>query len=151
MESIIRDQIMKHLKIHNQFSEKQFGFLDVQSTVLQILVILDKWTQIIVEGGSIECIYCDFKKAFDKIPYQRLLTKVESYGIKGEILGWIKAFLSNRTHQIIVNGESSQYKNVTSGIPQGRVLNPLFFVIFINDLPDQVKPDFFLFVDDKNS
>ena len=63
------------------------------------------------------CIYCDFKKAFDKVPYQRLLKKVESYGIKGEILGWIRAFLSDRTQQVIVNGKSSEWKRVTSGIP----------------------------------
>ena len=76
-----------------------------------------------------------------------MLKKVESYGIKGEILGWIAAFLSNRT-QVTVNGESSEHKNVTSGIPQGSVLGPLLFVIFINDLPEQVKSEIFLFTDD---
>ena len=70
---------------------------------------------------------------------------MESYGIKGEILGWIKAFLTQRTQQVIVNGGASQYKDVTSGIPQGSVLGPFLFVIFMNDLPDQVKSDIFLF------
>ena len=70
-----------------------------------------------------------------------------SYGIKGKTLGWIKAFLSNRTQQIIVNGESSQYKDVISGVLQGLVLGPSLFVIFINDLPDQVQLDIFLFAD----
>ena len=73
---------------------------------------------------------------------------MESYGIKGEILGWINALLSNSTQQVIMNGESSQYKDVTSGIPQSSVLGPLLFVIFINDLSDQVKSDIFLSVDD---
>ena len=73
---------------------------------------------------------------------------MESYGIKGEILGLIKAFLSNRTQKVIVSGESSQYKGVTSEIPQGSMLGPLLFVMFINDLPDQVKSDIFLFADD---
>ena len=82
-------------------------------------------------GGVIDCIYCDFKKAFDKVPHRRLINKVESYGIKGEILGWITAFLSNRTQQVIVNGELSEFKKVTSGIPQGSVLGPLLFVIFL--------------------
>ena len=77
-----------------------------------------------------------------------MLKKVENYGIKGEILGWIAAFLSNRTQQVTVNGESSEHKNVTSGIPQGSVLGPLLFVIFINDLPEQVKSEIFLFTDD---
>ena len=66
----------------------------------------------------------------------------------GAILGWIKAFLSDRTQQVIVNGETSQCKEVTSGIPQGSRLGPLLFVIFINDLPTQVKSDLFLFADD---
>ena len=97
----------------------------------------------------IHCIYCDFKKAFDKVPPPKdLLKKVESYGIKGEILGWITAFLSNRIKQVIINGESSEYKNVTSGIPQGSLLGHLLFVIFINDLPEQVKLEIFLFIDD---
>ena len=78
MESIIRDQVMKHMKIHDLFSKKQFGFLDGWSTLLQLLVVLHKWTQIIDEGGSIDCIYCDSKKALDKVPHQRLLKKVES-------------------------------------------------------------------------
>ena len=65
------------------------------------------------EGGVMDCIYCDFKKAFDKVPHRRLINKVESYGIKGEILGWITAFLSNRTQQVTVNGESSEFKKVT--------------------------------------
>ena len=97
MESLIRDKIMNHMKRNKLFSNKQFGFLDGRSTVLQLLVVLDKWTKIIDDGGTIDCIYCDFKKAFDKVPHRRLLKKVESYGIKGEILGWIAAFLSNRT------------------------------------------------------
>ena len=148
MESLVRDQIMMHMKRNNLFSNKQFGFLDGRSTVLQLLVVLDKWTKIIDEGGSIDCVYCDFKKAFDKVPHERLLRKIEGYGIRGEILGWIRAFLSDRTQQVIVNGEASQCKDVTSGIPQGSVLGPLLFVIFINDFPSQVKSDIFLFADD---
>ena len=148
MDSLIQDQIMKHMKSNNLFSSRQYGFLDGRSTVLQLLTVLDKWTKTIDEGGSIDCTYCDFKIAFDKVPHQQLLRKIEGYGMQGEILGWIKAFLSGRTQQVIVNGELSQYKEVTSGIPQGRVIHPLQFVIFINDLPTQVKSDIFLFADD---
>ena len=148
IESIIRDKIMDHMKNNNLFSNKQFGFLDGRSTVLQLLVVLDKWTKIIDEGGTIDCVYFDFKKAFDKVPHQRLIYKAEQYGIKGEIINWIKSFLNSRTQQVVINGESSESKDVTSGIPQGSVLGPLLFVIFINDLPDQVKSDMFSFADD---
>ena len=139
---------MSHIKKHKLFSDKQFGFLEGQSTVLQLLIVLDKWTKIMDEGGIIDCIYCDFKKAFDKVPHRRLINKVENYGIKGEIFGWITAFRSNRTQQVTVNGESSEFKKVTSGIQQGSVLGPLLFVIFINDLPEQVNSECYLFADD---
>ena len=148
IESIVRDKIMDHMKNNNLFSNKQFGFLDGRSTVLQLLTVLDKWTKIIDEGGKIDCVYFDFKKAFDKVPHQRLIYKAEQYGIKGEIINWIKSFLNSRTQQVVINGESSECKDVTSGIPQGSVLGPLLFVIFINDLPDQVKSDMYLFADD---
>ena len=148
IESIIRDKIMEHMENNNLFSNKQFGFLNGRSTVLQLLTVLDKWTKIIDEGGTIDCVYFDFKKAFDKVPHQRLIHKAEQYGIKGDIINWIKSFLDSRTQQVVINGELSEPKNVTSGIPQGSVLGPLLFVIFINDLPDQVKSDMFLFADD---
>ena len=89
-------------------------------------------------------------KAFDKVPHNRLLHKVENYGVTGNILGWISSFLKDRTHQVIVNGAKSGSAKVTSGIPQGSVLGPLLFVIYINDLPDVVDKDSFiyLFADD---
>ena len=98
---------MDHMKNNNLFSNKQFGFLDGRSTVLQLLAVLDKWTKIINEGGTIDCVYFDFKKAFDKVPHQRLIYKAEQYGIKGDIINWIKSFLSSRTQQVVTNGESS--------------------------------------------
>ena len=65
MESLIMDQVMSHMIKHNLFSDKQFGFMEGQSTVLQLLIVLNKWTKIMDEGGVIDCIYCNFKKAFD--------------------------------------------------------------------------------------
>ena len=98
-------------------SINQFGFLDGRSTVLQLLAMLDKWTKIINEEGTIDCVYFYFKKAFDKVPHQRLIYKAEQYGNRGDIINWIKSFLSSRTQQVVINGESSECKDMTSGIP----------------------------------
>ena len=102
----------------------------------------------IVDGGVVDAIYLDFAKAFDTVPHRRLIVKLESYGINGNILNWIKAFLSGRSQVVKVNGADSESTAVLSGIPQGSVLGPLLFVIYIDDLPEAVTSDALLFADD---
>ena len=96
LESIVREQLIDYLKKNKLFSNKQFGFLGGRSTTLQLLKVLDNWTDILDRGGSIDAVYFDFMKAFDKVPHQRLLMKLETYGIDGAVLKWKSAFLSNR-------------------------------------------------------
>ena len=103
-ESIIREEIIRHMRQNKLLSNKQFGFLRGRSTVLQLLVVLDKWTEILDQGGVIDVIYCDFMKAFDKGPHNRLLHKLQSYGISGKVLNWIRAFLLNRRQRVRVQG-----------------------------------------------
>lgn len=142
-------KIFEHMKENNLFSNKQYGFISGRSTSLQPLEVLDKWTEALEKKGtSIDCIYMDFQKAFDKVPHNRLIGKLQSYGINEEITEWVKSFLSDRKQKVIVNGEESKWKEVTSGIPQGSVLGPLLFVIYINDLPDCVESPTYLFADD---
>ena len=148
MEQIIRDHIIEHMRKNKLFSNKQFGFISGRSTTIQLLNVLDKWTKKIDEGFSLDVIYMDFMKAFDKVPHQRLLAKVKSYGIVGKVHGWIQDFLENRKQCVVVNGCTSSSTEVTSGIPQGSVLGPLLFVIYINDLPENVKSDVYMFADD---
>ena len=148
LEPIIRDHLMDHLKRNKLFSNRQYRFIGGRSTGLQMLKVLDKWTEIMDRGGEIDVIYLDFMKAFDTVPYRRLISKLASYGIQGEVLGWIKAFLCDRRQRVAVRGAFSDWLAVLSGIPQGSVLGPFLFVLYINDLPDNIRSEVFMFADD---
>jgi hypothetical protein len=116
--------------------------------MLQLLVVLEEWSKCIDEGAALDIVYLDFAKAFDTVPHQRLLEKMRAYGIQGMILNWVSSFLSGRKQRVVVNGEKSAWADVLSGIPQGSVLGPILFILFINDLPDAVLGTVKLFADD---
>ena len=143
IEKIIRDEIVTHMKTNNLFSDKQFGFISGRSTVLQLLHVLDKWTKSINKGHSSDVIYMDHQEAFDTVPHRRLLGKLARYGIKGEVLRWVESFLNDRWQRVVVDGKSSEWTDITSGIPQGSVLGPISFVIYINDMPDGLSSEIF--------
>ena len=99
---------------------------------------MDEWTDILDAGGTTDVCYMDFMKALDKV----------NHGIQDKLLNWIRSFLEHRQQRVAINGQYSTWSNVTSGIPQGSVPGPLLFVIYINDLPDTVLSQVFLFADD---
>ena len=100
------------------------------------------------DGEQIDAVLLDFSKAFDKVPHHRLATKLDHYGIRGKLLQRITSFLEGRSQQVLVEGQSSPSAPVTSGVPQGTVLGPLLFLIYINDLPSCVSSTCRLFADD---
>ena len=148
LESIIKDHIMIYLERNDMLSQCQHGFRYQRSCVTQLLEVMEDFTNYIDNKNTIDVIYLDFKKAFDSVPHRRLFVKLEAYGITGRILGWIKAFLSNRMQRVVVNNEVSELKLVISGVPQGSVLGPLLFILFINDLPDNLNSICKIFADD---
>ena len=146
LESIVQERVIIHMKSNMLFSNKQFGFIGWRSTTLQLLRVIDKWTEILDNGGSIDVIYFDFMKAFDKVSHSRLILKLKSYGIGGVLLDWLKAFLTDRKQRVGVNDEYSKWTEVPSGVPQGPVLGPVLSVVYINDLPDKVTGDYVVYV-----
>ena len=148
LEGIVRDKILEFLTESGQLHDAQHGFLPQRSCATQLLSSLEDWTRLVEDGEPVDIAYLDFKKAFDSVPHNRLIQKLHDLGIRGSLLKWIQAFLTGRNQQVVVNGKRSDPSRVMSGIPQGSVLGPTLFVIFVNDLPACVRSNIKLFADD---
>ena len=136
---------MDHLSSHKLLSDCQFGFRRNRSTVLQLLTVMEDWTEALDNNLQVDTVYLDFRKAFDSVPHKRLIKKLEKYGITGNLLKWLKNFLNERKQRVVINGKSSKWSDVLSRIPQGSILCLLLFIIYINDLVGSVCK---LFADD---
>ena len=109
---------------------------------------IHNWVDFLERKQPVDVVYLDYKKAFDSVPHERLLVKLHAYGIRGNLLQWIKPFLTNRKQRVVINGKSSNLEPVISGIPQGSVLGPILFLIYVNDLPEMARSKLKLFADD---
>ena len=148
MESLIVDAIIDHLTINFLKNPNQHGFSKGRSTITNLLCALNIWTEALSHGIPVDIVYLDFEKAFDKVPHQRLLNQVHAFGIRGEIHAWISDFLYNRSQAVRVNSAQSSSSPVLSGVPQGSVLGPVLFLIYVTNISDHISNFTSLFADD---
>lgn len=151
MQRLARDALLEHMEDNNLFTKYQHGFRKGRSCTTQLLETLEDWTMALDESETVDVIYLDNYKAFDKVSHRRLLYKLKSYGVGGVVWKWIQAFLQDLKQQVVINGSKSSQTSVTSGISQGSVIGPILFLIYINDFPDQVLSSTKLFADNSNT
>jgi len=147
-ETLVRDRLVKHLEWNSLIRESQHGFRKGRSCLTNLLTFLDKVTGCIDSGNSVDAVFLDFAKAFDKVPHNRLATKLRSHGIDGKLLCWIMEWLKDRKQRVVIRGTLSDRISVLRGIPQGSVLGPILFLVYINDLDYGVRNWILKFADD---
>ena len=140
-ERVVRRHIIKHLEENALLNMTQHGFTNGRSTITQLLVYYDTVLSMLEEKGDkrVDVIYLDFSKAFDKVDHLILLKKTEKLGIGGKLLKWLEVFLTKRVQRVRVEGHLSEPQMVRSGVPQGSVLGPLFFIIMMLDIDAEVS------------
>ena len=134
LERCIFIPLYQHLE--PSFSCYQYGFRKKRSSIIQLIVYLEKVYKALEQGQHVDVIYTDYGKAFDHVDHGILLDKLSFFGVTGKLLLLIESYLTGRTQQVKINGVLSSPQKVTSGVPQGSILGSLFFVIYVNDLPD---------------
>ena len=151
LEKLVCQQLLNFVTKHKILYDKQFGFKSNHSTLFALLAIIDK-IQRAIDDGNFSCgIFLDLSKAFDTVNHQILLQKLEYYGIRGLANDWFRSYLHNRKQFVLLGNVKSDRLDVSCGVPQGSVLGPILFLLYVNDFHKSSNIlDFHLFADDSN-
>ena len=148
LEKIIKDVLTSFLDSNSIITPAQHGFRKGKSCLSNLLEFLEFVTDHVDQGRDVDIIYLDFSKAFDKVSHRNLAIKLQGLGIVGSIQSWIREWLNERKQRVILNGTKSSWRDVISGVPQGSVLGPLLFILYLNDLENCISSKVYKFADD---
>ena len=147
-EKIIYDNLYSYIYKNNFITDKQSGYKRGDSTVKQLLSITNEIHKTFDEGKELRAVFLDISRAFDRVWHDGLLFKLSQIGIEGQALNIVKDFLKNREQRVVIDGQSSDWAPITAGVPQGSILGPLLFLIYINDITEVITSDIRIFADD---
>jgi len=148
LERMLKDRLVIHLEEIQLLHKSQHGFTKGRSCLTNLLTYLEDVTRAVDEGHVLDAVYLDLSKALDKVPHKRLLLKLKAHGISGKILQWINSWLNGIMQKVVFNGNESSETRVLSGVPQGSVLGPILFIIFVNDIDLPLNAKILKFADD---
>ena len=147
-ERLVFKHLFNHLQNNNMLSSFQSGFIPGDSTVNQLTYLYHTFCEALDAGKEVRAVFCDISNAFDRVWHAGLIHKLEAAGVAGEALLWFRNYLSDRLQRVVLPGASSDWANIRAGVPQGSILGPLLFLVYINDIVEDIGSHIRLFTDD---